>query len=49
VVVVCTECLTAKDRANAVGREVLADLLLPFLIYGICLGTLILCGAVQIH
>ena len=44
----CKECPTAKDRAKAVGHEVLADLLLPFFIYGICLGTLILGGAVQV-
>ena len=46
VVAVCEACPTNKDRAKAVGRELVADLLIPLLTYGIVIGALIVGGAI---
>lgn len=40
----CQDCPTAKTRAKGVGRELLADFLLPFIIYGLLLGPLVVTG-----
>lgn len=40
----CQDCPTTKTRAKGVGRELLADFLLPFIIYGIVIGSLIVTG-----
>jgi NADH:ubiquinone oxidoreductase subunit 6 (subunit J) len=40
----CQDCPTANTRARGVGRELLADFLLPFIIYGLVIGSLIVTG-----
>jgi hypothetical protein len=37
----CRDCPTRRDRARGVARELTADLLLPFLLYGIVIGTVL--------
>lgn len=41
---VCHDCPTNKDRAKAFGREVAAGVVLPFFLYGIVIGALIITG-----
>ncbi len=43
----CRDCPTPRDRARGVARELAADLLLPFLLYGIVIGAALL-GAQQL-
>lgn len=40
----CQDCPTNRDRAKALGRELAADVLLPFLMYGIVIGSLLITG-----
>jgi hypothetical protein len=40
----CQDCPTKRDRAKGVGRELAADLLLPFILVGVVYGTLLLTG-----
>jgi len=40
----CRDCLTPLDRARGVARELAADLLLPFLIYGIVIAAVLAGG-----
>ena len=42
----CEACPTNRDRAKAVGRELLADLLFPLITYGIVIGALVVGGAI---
>ena len=44
----CQDCTTASDRAKAAGRELLADLLLPFFIYGLVLLPLVVTGTIAL-
>lgn len=44
----CQDCPTNKKRAKALGRELLADLLLPFILYAIPILALIVTGALNV-
>jgi hypothetical protein len=43
----CRDCPTPRDRVRGVARELAADLLLPFLLYGIVIGV-VLAGGVRL-
>lgn len=45
----CQDCPTNRSRAKALGQELLADLLLPFVLYGIVIGVLVITGTMQVH
>jgi NADH:ubiquinone oxidoreductase subunit 6 (subunit J) len=44
----CEACPTNKDRAKAVGRELLAGLLLPVITYAIVITVAVVGGAVTL-
>lgn len=44
----CQDCITPRDRVNAVVRELLAWVLLPFILWAIPVGTLVAFGYIQL-
>ena len=40
----CRDCPTPRDRARGVARELAADLLMPFLLYGIVIAAVLAGG-----
>ncbi len=45
----CRDCPTRKDRVRGALHELVADLLLPFVLYAIPIALLIFAGFLDLH
>lgn len=43
----CQDCETTRDRVGIVVRELVADLLLPVILFAIVIGALLVTGTVR--